>query len=247
MEDEPMTFRAWLFVLFSILISTAANADTDYSSLLNKITLQLKAEQWVTTKTALVTASVNAAVTDQGIEKMQAKVVQKLARIADKSEWHITDYTRSQDKTGLERIQMTAQARLPQDSLANIRTNAKSISTPGETYDIEDVQFTPSEDEMRLVNLNLRNNLYLQAKSEIDALNKVYPDQKFYIHQIDFISPIIPEPVPMNYMAKAAKPTMAMAQVQSVSPLTIDNKLTVQATVIVASMTSPNTQVTKLN
>lgn len=120
-------------------------ADVNLEPLLNKVTLQLRAEQWVTTKTALVNVGVNAAVTDQGIEKIQNDVMQKLNKLSDKGEWHIVSYNRQLDRSGLESIQMTAQARLPQSELANLRDKAKSLSKPGETFTIDAVQFTPSD------------------------------------------------------------------------------------------------------
>ncbi|RDI48824.1 hypothetical protein [Aquicella lusitana] len=207
-------------------------ADVNLEPLLNKVTLQLRAEQWVTTKTALVNVGVNAAVTDQGIEKIQNDVMQKLNKLSDKGEWHIVSYNRQLDRSGLESIQMTAQARLPQSELANLRDKAKSLSKPGETFTIDAVQFTPSDEEFREANNTLRNSIYQQAKMEIDTLNKQYADQKYYLHQIDFISPpIVPMPIARNevFMAKAAGAAAAQ-------PLSVGNKQELQATVVLASM-----------
>jgi hypothetical protein len=220
-------------MLLGMICSIPAWADVDYSTLLNKVTLQLQSEQWVTTKTALVYVSANAAVTDQGIANVQADVMNKLKQLSDKGEWHIMTFNRSLDQSGLESIQITAQARLPQTELAGLRTKAKAISKPGETFTIDNVQFTPSEDEYRQANSILRNNLYQQAKAEIDALNKVYPDQKYYLYSIDFINvnPVAPAPMVNNvYMEKAA----AVARMPV--PISVGSKVQQQATVIIASM-----------
>lgn len=222
--------RLYLLIL-TMLFSLPTWAELNLEPLLNKVTLQLKAEQWVTTKTALVNVGVNAAVSDQGIEKVQADVMQKLDQIA-KGEWHILSFNRQQDSSGLESIQIIAQARLPQSELTGMRDKAKAISKPGETFTIDNVQFVPSEDEIRDANTALRNNLYQQAKAEIDALNKMYPDQKFYIHQIDFMmSPPI-EPLPMATTMMMPK----VANLRAAVPLAVGNKLTQQAAVVVASM-----------
>jgi hypothetical protein len=215
------------FILFSLPVFAEANLEP----LLDKVSLQLQAEQWVTTKTALVNVSVNAAVTDQGIEKIQVEAMQKLNQLSDKSEWHIVSFDRQEDRSGLESIQIVAQARLPQSDLANLRNKAKDISKPGVTFTIDSVQFVPSETEIREANQNLRNNLYQQARAEIEALNKVYTDQKYYLHQIDFLAAVpSPMPVPQNMMA--------MKVASQPSPLTVGNKIQMQATVVLASMPS---------
>ena len=220
--------KIYLFI-FATLLSFPAWADIDLEPLLNKITLQLHAEQWVTTKTALVNVAINAAVTDQNIDKVQNEVMQKLSKFSDKGEWHMLSFTRQQDKSGLESIQMSAQARLPQSELTGLRDKAKAISKPGETFTIDSVQFVPSDEELRQANADLRNSIYSRAKAEIDIINKQYTDQKYYLHQIDFVTqPIVPMPMPMNAMMKMAP--MAAA------PLSIGNKQELQATVVIASM-----------
>src|SRR5690348_946110 len=104
-------------LLLSLLISLPVWADVNLEPLLNKVSLQLKAQQWVTTKTDLVNIAINAAVNDQNIERMQNEVMQKLAQFSNKGEWHIVSLNRQQDQSGLESIQIMAQARLPQTDL----------------------------------------------------------------------------------------------------------------------------------
>lgn len=223
-----MKFRYLL--LIGLFFSLPSWAQLELEPLLNKVSLQLQAEQWVTTKSALVDVSINAAVTDQGIEKIQEKVMQQLAQLSSKGEWHLLSFNRQLDKSGLESIQIMAQARLPQPELNNLRTQAKAISKPGETYSIENIQFIPSQDEIQQANTQLRNNLYQQAKAEIDALNKLYPEQKFYLHVINFnsISPI---------MAQAPMPMMSGAMVRANAPsLAVGNKANLQAMVVIAAM-----------
>lgn len=220
----------FFLLLSGILFSFPAWAKVDLEPLLNKVTLQLQTEQWVTSKTALVDVGVNASVSDQGIEKIQSSVLQKLNQLSDKGEWHILSFNRQLDKTGLESVQITAQARLPQAELGGLRSKAKSISKPGEAYNIDDILFTPGEDEIRQVNTAMRNDLYQQAKAEIDALNKIYTDQKYYLHQINFMlqTPIAPMPM-MNAVA------MERGVAKSSTPVAVGNKAQLSAQVVVAS------------
>lgn len=217
-------------VVLGMMLATPVFADADMSTLLNKVTLQLHAEKWVTTKTALVSVSVNAAVSDAGIEKIQNQVLEKLTQLSNQGEWHILNYTRQQDKSGLESIQISAQARLPQSELINLRSKTKNLSKPGETYTLDDVQFTPAEEDITQANSQLRNIVYQQAKAEIDTLNKMYPEQKYYLYRIDFNMNM-----PMPMMAASYNNTQAMAKV-AVAPLNVGNKMDMTATVTVASM-----------
>lgn len=213
-------------------------ADYSIEPLMNQITLTLHTQQWVTTKTALVSVGVNAAVSGSGLDKVQAEVMQKLNQLADKTEWHIVSFDRQQDKSGLESVQITAQARLAQTDLGGLRDKAKTLSKPGETFTIDNVQFTPSDDELQQANNLMRANIYQQAKAEIDALNKVYPDQKYYLHQINFVltPPVMPM---MNAMAMAR-----VAPAPGQPALAVGNKQEMQATVVLASI--PETVIQKM-
>lgn len=225
--------RMYLFIA-CVLFAHPVWADIfSLDPLLNKVLLQLHTEQWVTTKTALVNVGVNASVSDQGIVNVQNDVIQKLNQLSNKGEWHIVTFDRQLDKSGLESIQITAQARLPPSELGSLRDKAKAISKPGETFTIDNVQFIPSEDELRQANVTLRNNIYAQAKDEINALNKVYPEQKYYLHSIDFMETPPPPASPMPMQ----RSNMMMAKGASFSgPLSVGNKVELQASIVIASL-----------
>jgi hypothetical protein len=228
------TIQKLYLILTIFLFSLPAWANLNLAPLLNKVTLQLQAEQWVTTKTALVIVNINAAVADQDIGSLQNEVMNKLKQLSSQGEWHIVSINRQLDQSGLESIRITAQARLPQSELSNLRNNAKTISKPGVTFTIDNVLFTPSEEEIEQANKALRDNLYSQAKAEIDALNKMYPDQKYYLYSIDFrINP------PVTTMAESTMAIGAMAPAPTARvspPLAVGNKVELQAIVVIASM-----------
>lgn len=228
----------YLFLVITCLLGTAAWADESLAPLMNQVSLQLNAEQWVTSQSALVNVGVNAAVTNQGIEAIQTEVMQKLSQLSNLGEWHVLAFNRELDKSGLEAIQITAQARLPQTALGNLRDKAKAISKPGETFTIDNVQFVPSENEIRQANNQLRANIYQQAKTEVDALNKAYPEQKYYLHFIVFNPPPEVMPMPANVMMSRA----AVSGAHMAPPLNVGNKLELRAAVVLASMPAIVTQ-----
>lgn len=221
-------------LIFASCIAIPAIAQQSYDFILNTITLQLKAEQWLTTKTALVNIRINAAVSGQGIERIQQNVMQKLNQISDKGEWHLISFERQLDKSELESIQIMAEARLPQTELSNLRTKAKNLSKPGEFYNIDTIQFTPSNEETRQGSLQLRNNLYNQAKAEIEQLNKIYSDQKYYLHQINFIDQVTPMP-----MMQAQAAGFSAKNVAATPALSVGNKQELLATVVIAAIPEP--------
>lgn len=228
-----------LFTLFTLFFMLPAWSEVNMEALLNKVVLRLNAEQWVTTKSALVTIGINVSVSDNDLGKAQNNILDKLNQL-NKAEWHILSFDRTQDQSGLEKIQASAQARLADNALAGLREKTKTISKPGETFTLDNVQFVPTEDEIRNANTNLRNNIYQQAKTEIDQLNKLYPDQKYYIHQISFVGDITP-PAPMQ--ARMGNNISAMS-VGASAPLDVGDKLRVSAVVMLSA--APNSDVVKL-
>ncbi len=230
--------RKIVSVLAGLFLMLPAWADVNLEPLLNKVTLQLSAEQWVTTKTALVTVGINASVSDSDVGKIQSTILDKLNQLTGKAEWHIISFDRSQDQSGLEKVQVSAQARLPESALSGIRDKAKSMSKPGETFTLDNVQFTPSDDELRTANTTLRENIYQQAKVELDQLNKQYPDQKFYLHQINFMGELTPGPMP-QVMAKFSNGIGAAS-----NNLSVGDKMRITATIVLAA--APSADVVKV-
>lgn len=219
------------FVTSATVPVWAFEINGDGSFLLNKVTARFSAEQYVATKTALVTIGINAGVNDAGLQSIQDDILKKLNDLSNKGEWHIISFDRSLDQSGLEKVQMQGQARLPTSALPNLRDKAKAMSKPGETFTLDNVEFTPSEQELRDANTALRGDIYQQAKDEIDRLNKVYPDQKFYVHDVSFINVMMPMPMamPMNAMVK-------MASNDNGNNLAVGNKLVLNATIVLAAI-----------
>ena len=83
------------------------------------VSTQLYAEGWVDTNDAKVTVNVNAAVNTAGLTAVRSAIHDHLQTLA-KGDWRITQFDRQRDNTGLERLIVQAEARIPQDQLTNI-------------------------------------------------------------------------------------------------------------------------------
>ncbi len=223
-----------VFLLSFLVTSVWASDENDrHDAMLNKIVIQFNAEQWVTTKTALVTIGVNATLNAGGLDKIQGEILKKLSDISSQGDWHIVSFDRSQDSSGLDKVTISAHARLPNGSLSALRDRAKALTKPGETFSLDNIAYTPSEDDIRQANTDLRSNIYAQTKDEIDRLDKLYPDQHYYVHDVDFVrevTPISPMPMAGNYMAMRAAPASAPAN------LAVGDKLSITATVVLAAL-----------
>lgn len=226
--------RALSVGLISLFFSLSVWADNTIEPLLNKVTLQFNAESWSVSKTALVNININAALSDKGLEKIHSQIMEKLNSLSNKGEWHLISYDRTQDKSGLESVQIAAQARLPETELNGLRDKAKAMSKPGETYTLDSIQFTPSEDEIRMTQSQLRDNIYQQIKAEIARLNRIYPEQKYYVHDVNFLTGSYPAPMAQTVMFKAG------GESASRNALSVGDKLRLFATVVLAAAPDPS-------
>lgn len=177
----------------------------------DQIVLALDAEGWVTAARPLVRARVDAALPSAEAGALRARVGEVLGRLASAAEWRITEVSRVVDEAGLERWQVAAEARLDEAALGGLQERAEQASTPGLQIRIETIDFSPSEAERAARRAELRADLYRQVKAEIALLAEIYPDRRFRVGAIDFVTPQPPMPVPMAEMRAMAAPEMKAA------------------------------------
>lgn len=185
-----------------------------------KVILTENAESWVTTKTARVVVTLNATLDKKGLTDIRNSLLSKLQKIASSNDWHITQFNRSQNQSGLEQLFATAEVRLPLDKINNVRDVAKSISKAGETYEIADIDFSPSLDDMEAARSTVRAEIYNKVQQELNNLNKLYPEQHYQVQKIDFLplqTEVVPAPATFN------KSMRLMAVAPSIHTASADN------------------------
>lgn len=197
-----------LFALFLLLLPVASIAGDNAS---NTITYQYSASSWVASHTANVIVSVNAAVNTSELSSFEQTLPEKLNRIV-KAPWHITQFYRNDDKSGLESVQVQAEARVATEKMNGLKEKAKAISKAGETYSIVDVHYSPSLVEVEQAYANLRETMLQQIQQQVSSLNRLFPKQNYTIHHIDFTQGF--QAVPMA--AKVAGP-MVLARTENSS------------------------------
>lgn len=221
---------AWVLGLMTLTPFVWADTETP-DLVLDKILFQVSAKKWVTTQTALLNVSINATLSNADLVKARADIMDSLNKIA-KGEWHLVQFDRSQDSSGLEKLYVQAQARVDQSALTNIYQNAKSVSKPGAKYEISGVEFKPSLEETQVVRAKIREQLYQQVNDEMDRMNKAYPKQNYSVSNLVFFEG---DNIPQQPRAYQAKEMNVLVMGASPAPLTVSNELVMTAMVEAAS------------
>lgn len=195
---------------------------------LNRIHYVVQKEQWVVSDSARVIISVNANLTDDALDHFQDKMNKNLDDLAKNVSWHVTQFNRNQDSSGLEQVSAQAEARIANSALAGLRVKADKLSSPGIKYSIVDIQYGPSDADIQKAKDNLRQNVYASIAEEIHSLNKMYK-QEFFVNSIDFDlnSSILPPPQPMLMRVASAG--------ASNDNVPVNQKLVLQADVVLAA------------
>ncbi|HAU1123236.1 TPA: hypothetical protein F8R74_03365 [Legionella pneumophila] len=228
--EHIMRKIAWILGLMVLTPFVWADNETP-DLVLDKIFFQVSAKKWVTTQTALLNVSINATLSNADLVKARADIMDSLNKIA-KGEWHLVQFDRSQDSSGLEKLYVQAQARVDQSALTNIYQNAKSVSKPGAKYEISGVEFKPSLEETQVVRAKIREQLYQQVNDEIDRMNKAYPKQNYSVSNLVFFEG---DNIPQQPRAYQAKEMNALVMAAAPAPLTVSNELILTAMIEAAS------------
>jgi len=197
---------------------------------LNQVQLTLSAETWAKTSTARVIVTVDAVLSQSGIANMHKTIEQKLTRISNAAPWHITTFDRQKDKSDLERLTVTAEARLPEAALIDARKHVDELSKEGEKYRLTSIEFTPSLADMEVARQSVRDQILAQAKLELSKLNSLYPDQHYFLNLVTF-NPENPAPPMQN----RSEMRMAAAGVAAPVALTVSDKVEMTAQVTFAA------------
>jgi len=233
----PRTLVVLTFLLMSVL---PAHAD-DGTKPDDEVSFNLSAEEWVTTKTARVVLNVQAAVNASNAGSMRSDMIKAVNEIA-KTDWRMTDFSRTQDQTGMDRWSVSFEARLPENDLNSMTDKAKKASKAGMQISVDNMDFSPSLDEMEASRAALRLRLFKEAGEQLSALNTALPGRTYRISSITFDmpshSPAFRRGQSKGMMERASM-AMAPAPIASNdmgSGASVSQKLVVSAHVIYAAL-----------
>jgi len=221
--------RNYIFFMLSVvsLFPVIALAAKGSRPVLNTVAYQVQVKDWVSTDTANVIVAVHATLGESNIESAQKQLFATLEKLVPVAKWHIGQFQRSVDQSGLENLYWQVSARMPFSEVAVVQKQIKTISQPGRQYKIASIDYSPSMAVLEKAKIVLRDKVYAQANIEIKQLNKAYPAQSYFVHKIVFLSG-----------RQASQNMIVMAKVQSAgsSAMPVARELVVQAQVELGSL-----------
>lgn len=200
----------------------------------DKVTMNLSAEDWVTTKTARVIVGVEAAVTAKTSGNMRKAMASNVDKIA-KADWRLTNFYRTQDKTGMERWSASYEARLPESILSGLNEQAKKKSKAGMQLKIRNIDFAPTLDERQTVKSTLRTKIYKLANEQLKELNANMGDTKYRISMINFSRSNYAPRNNRRMMAKSMDSSGGAEMLMASPSMEKSEKMTVNANIVFAS------------
>ncbi|GEM_PF-698169 len=152
----------------------------------DSITLELRAETWVTTARSLVQVNIVAAGDSANAATIRDEISKALEGLVSDTKWRSISLNRSQDEAGLERWYATYEARVAESQLAGLADKVKKNSRAGLQFTIASVQFSPELKEIEDANITLRQDIYKQVDAELARLNAAYPGRNFRVSGVQF-------------------------------------------------------------
>lgn len=172
----------------------------------DQVVINIQKEDWVTTSTANVGVNFDIVQQDETALELKLQVMESLDKLSKEAAWHITSSRENKDRTGLNRWRVTAQARVPEKSVAGLHGRAEKASRPGFSLRIGHVDFSPSLAEIEQIRSELRAKIYKEASEEVKRLNAAIEGRKYRVFVVDFGgNGVFRRPVPMRAMAAQSK------------------------------------------
>lgn len=154
------------------------------------ISLDLAAEKTVVNDTIKVIATISALIRpDQTDTTLRADIRAMMKKLIETAEWQFSNLERSTDPSGVERVQITASARVSETENANLEGRARDVSSPGLTVASVQVDTTIPQRMLDEAEQALRMDLLAKINVELGKINEVMKDDKlqpYRVYQVKF-------------------------------------------------------------
>ncbi len=205
----------------------------------DQVSFDLVTEDWVKTNTAHVVVNVEAAVNSANAGSTRIEMTQAVSEIAPKADWRLTGFTHNQDQTGLDHWSAQFDARLPENQLNNLAANAKKSSKPGMQLTIQNIDFSPTMEELEAARASLRTKILKMADEQLATLNGALPGRNYRLSNINFFAEGLVPMLPMARLGMKATtlPATASATTDDASAaMERSEKLTQRAHVVCSAI-----------
>ncbi|WP_138379113.1 hypothetical protein [Luteithermobacter gelatinilyticus] len=199
------------------------------------ITLELKTEDWLTSKSVRLFIHITAAFNEKDSQSIRTQVENRLRQIAPEADWKITSFTRKPGAAGLEQWNISAETRVQDKALDGLRNKIRESNKPGFEITLRHMTYSPTEEEEQALYATLRKKIYDMAKAELATLNALFKDRKYRVSRIDF------SPSALQYgrrdmaLQEAAPKAYAISRDSGPSDMAVSRKIQLHATVILSA------------
>ena len=238
-KPAPHQLMTAAMVVLTLLVFafSPARADDD-APVGDQIILGLSLEDYVEAEKPLVRIDINASFKGAEAGTARADINKSLKALDAKADWKITRINRSQDKSGLERWYVNAEARLSESALSGLDGQTRNQSKPGFNVAVGAVQWHPTLAEREAAKREMRTKLYKEAKAELKAANEAFEGHGYRIAFIDF-----GEHAPVRPVMRSAKAyAMSADMVAEAAPepmgggIAVTEHITMRATVVLEAL-----------
>jgi hypothetical protein len=137
----------------------------------DSIQFNLTAEEVVVNNTVKVTAHVTALMTQDQTEAGLRDNINTMMQRFIKADWQFANMTRSRQRTGVEEVNLTATARVPESENYNLDGRARDVSREGLQLHSLSTDTQPTIQQIEEAQSKLRRILLVKAGKEQDAIN----------------------------------------------------------------------------
>lgn len=204
------TVKLSLLGIVCASVFATSYADPQYCQ--NQISMQLQEEGWVSSSTAQVTVSIQAATNKDNSSAVVASITKKLKSIVKEPvAWRLVDLSTEKNNAGLFAISAKMSARLDNAQLTELQNAIESLNKAGEQYKVEDIDYQPTLAEIAEENTRLRVSLYKDVLEQERMINTAFSGTKYQMQTLNFDSPYVTAPRPVMMFAGNATARQASA------------------------------------
>lgn len=138
------------------------------------VTIDIAVEEAVVSDTVKVSVDVVLATKAEDATDVRGTILAALKSLLD-VDWAFARLDRSTNRSGLEEIEATGTARVPENQLAGLAAKAKEGSREGLQLTISNLDYNPARNVIDETVNKLRKEVYTKAQAEAKLLNEVCP------------------------------------------------------------------------
>jgi hypothetical protein len=152
------------------------------------VTLVIRSEKEVQAETVRVFVSGELLASGDDTARTKAVLAEALSKVID-APWSLTTARRGEDRSGMERVSVSASVRVPEHRTAGLVERLKQASRAGLQLHLDRIATRPPRSEMDKVKESLRQEVYQKAKDEAERLKGVLPAEegKWRVSAIEFV------------------------------------------------------------